>query len=82
MKKVNLMLFSYYREKIGTDQIQVPIEEKDTVEDLYFWLLKKYPGAIYPMKSLRFAVNGEYVDKGKSLEDSDEVVFIPPVAGG
>jgi len=82
MKEIKLLLFSFYREKIGKDEISIPIEPHDTVEDLYFWLVKQYPKAIYPMEGLRFAVNGEYVDKNKKLNENDEVALVPPVAGG
>ena len=31
---------------------------------------------------VRAAVNGEFVEDGHALRDGDEVVFVPPVAGG
>ncbi|MCC7228858.1 MAG: molybdopterin converting factor subunit 1 [Fimbriimonadaceae bacterium] len=31
---------------------------------------------------VRFAVNGEYVGAEHTLREGDEVVFVPPVAGG
>ncbi|MBT3666040.1 MAG: hypothetical protein HN548_01060 [Opitutae bacterium] len=31
---------------------------------------------------MRVACNGDFVDLNCSLSDGDEVVFIPPVAGG
>ena len=31
---------------------------------------------------VRAAVNGEFADDGHPLADGDEVVFVPPVAGG
>ena len=31
---------------------------------------------------LLYAVNREYVDRGRALEDGDEVALIPPVSGG
>ncbi len=30
----------------------------------------------------RFVVNGSYVESSHPLQEGDEVVFIPPVAGG
>ena len=51
------------------------------------------PGALYaelkdrhrftlPGDRIRAAVNGEFVASTDALSDGDEVVFIPPVAGG
>ncbi len=31
---------------------------------------------------IRAAVNGEFVAAGAPLRDGDEIVFVPPVAGG
>lgn len=82
MKKVKVLLFSFFRETVGSDEIEIPIEEKDTVEDLYFWLVKQYPKTVFPLQNLRFAVNGEYVEKEKPVNENDEVVLVPPVSGG
>ncbi len=81
-KTVTLQLFAFFREKVGTDQLAVPLESKETVEDLYFWLMKQYPQSRFPLKNLRFAVNGEYVSKEHVVFAGDEVALIPPVAGG
>lgn len=35
-----------------------------------------------PLELVRFAVNGAYVDSQHPLHEGDEVVLIPPVAGG
>lgn len=82
MKKIRLQFFAFFRERMGVDQMEVPIEDGDTIEDLYFWLRKNYPETAFPLPSLRFAVNGEYVGKTAFINDNDEVVLVPPVAGG
>jgi molybdopterin converting factor small subunit len=33
-------------------------------------------------ESIRIALNGDFVELNCSLTDGDEIVFIPPVAGG
>lgn len=35
-----------------------------------------------PSPLIRVAVNGAFVDDGRVLADGDQVVLIPPVAGG
>lgn len=82
MKKVRLLLYAFLRETVCQDSLEVPIQEGDTVEDLYFWLRAHYPLAALPLNCLRFAVNGEYVKRDAPLRDQDEVVLVPPVAGG
>lgn len=82
MKTARLLLYAYFREKIGRDELRVPLEGGDTVEDMYFWVCRHYPQAAFPMACLRFAVNGEYANRAQTLAENDEVVLIPPVAGG
>ena len=82
MNRVRLLLYAFLREKVGMDELEVPLEKGDTLEDLYFWLCVRYPQAAIPLPCLRFAVNGQYVSKNVLLHDGDEVVLVPPVAGG
>jgi molybdopterin converting factor small subunit len=52
-----------------------------TAADLYDELRGRYSFRL-PRSQLRVAVNGEFADWGRALVEGDEVVFIPPVAGG
>lgn len=39
-------------------------------------------GFTLTQSQVRFAINGSYVEPTDLLNDGDEVVFLPPVAGG
>jgi len=78
--RVKLKLFAYLRETVGIKEEEIEIEEGTKVGQLWSTFNHRIPGN----KNFRilFAVNGEYVEEGRELNEGDEVVFIPPVSGG
>lgn len=52
-----------------------------TVGELRNQLMVDFP-AFEKLRSLKFAVNTEYVEDTFELKETDEVVLIPPVSGG
>lgn len=78
--KVKVLLFAGLREKAGQGELELELEPGVTPRDL--------PGKIFgssmvlPPKSLRYAVNEDYVAGDGVLKEGDEVALIPPVAGG
>jgi len=79
---MKLTLISY---GIAKDILQSREQEYDldvkTISELKQSLFKSYP-ALEKLKSLSFAVNEEYKEDSFVLTENDEVVIIPPVAGG
>ncbi len=59
-------------------EIDLPVH---TIDELKSSLFKSYP-ALEKLQSISFAVNEEYREDSFSLSENDEVVIIPPVAGG
>jgi molybdopterin converting factor subunit 1 len=75
---VNVRYFALFRERVGRDEERIATEAA-TVQDLYAELR---PRLGLDPSMVRAAVNGEFADDGHPLADGDEVVFVPPVAGG
>ena len=78
MPTVDVRYFALFRERAGRDSERIATPAA-TVGDLY--------GELEPRLGLaatlvRAAVNGEFVETDHALRDGDEVVFVPPVAGG
>jgi molybdopterin converting factor subunit 1 len=77
---VRVRLFASYREAAGAAQLETPLAQGATVQELLDLLasripaLKRAPGMV--------AVNHAYVALSAVLHDADEVAFIPPVSGG
>jgi molybdopterin converting factor subunit 1 len=80
--KVKVKLFAILRERAGTAEVIKEIKEGSTVADLWAALQQDYPKLAVPGVRLLYAVNQNYVKPDCVLNNSDEVVFIPPVSGG
>jgi MoaE-MoaD fusion protein len=73
--RVTVRLFAGLRERAGTARLEIDGVER--VEDVWakLELGDEPPGLLY-------AVNRDYVERGRALADGDEVAVIPPVSGG
>jgi molybdopterin synthase catalytic subunit/molybdopterin converting factor small subunit len=72
---ITVRLFAGLRERAGTARLE--IEGVERVGDVWAKLaLGEEPAG------LLYAVNRDYADRGRALEDGDEVALIPPVSGG
>ena len=73
--RVTVRLFAGLRERAGTARLEIDGVER--VEDVWAKLaLGEEPAG------LLYAVNRDYVERGRALADGDEVAVIPPVSGG
>ena len=77
---VRLRYFAVLRDQRGLEEESVETEAR-TPSQLYAQLSERHRFRL-PSQMVRAAVNGAFVDESYELQDGDEVVFIPPVAGG
>jgi molybdopterin synthase catalytic subunit len=75
--KVAGRLFAALRERAGTREAALELEEGASVDDVWAAL-----GLGEEPSGLVYAVNRTYVERGTPLADGDEVALIPPVSGG
>jgi molybdopterin converting factor subunit 1 len=80
MPRVNLHYYALLREQAGRQTESVDTDA-GTPAALYAELAAKH-GFSLPASQLKVAVNAAFTDWERRLDDGDEVVFIPPVAGG
>jgi molybdopterin converting factor subunit 1 len=82
MIRVRLLLFAVLRDIAGGGESDLVLQKGSTAQDVWQTLRERYPElASYAAPPLT-AVNMEYVPPETTLEDGDEVAFIPPVSGG
>ena len=83
---MKILYFSWLREKIGTESEEIKVSEKiSDVNELVEYLKKsseKHSIAFQNMKSIKVAVNKEFANFDKKIQDQDEIAFFPPVTGG
>lgn len=80
MKTITVKYFAILREQRGEAEEKLTTEA-DNAQSLYEELQTQH-GFTLPVDRLRAAVNGEFQPWPAPLNEGDEVVFIPPVAGG
>ena len=80
MPRVNLHYYALLREQAGRQSETVDTSSA-TPAALYAELAARY-GFRLPASQLQVAVNAAFADWERPLADGDEIVFIPPVAGG
>ena len=80
MARVRLRYFALLRDQAGCGDETVETTATDAA-GLYGELAARH-GFSLERDRLRVAVNAEFADWSHVLADGDEVVFIPPVAGG
>ena len=85
-KPLKILYFAWLRERTGTAEEMVVLPaDVHTVSDLVNCLSLRSTGhaaAFQSRKTVRCAVNQEFVDQTWALHPGDEVAFFPPVTGG
>lgn len=76
-----IILFGIAKDIVGAQKLAWPEAELYTVGDLRKWLLAQYP-QFGNLNYLRIAVNEAYAEDDQMIHAGDEIVLIPPVAGG
>jgi molybdopterin converting factor subunit 1 len=80
MKTIHLQYFALLREQAGTAAEAVLTEATDAAA-LFAERSREHHFSL-PPERLRVAINGDFCTFETTLSDGDEVVFLPPVAGG
>ncbi len=96
MIKVKVYTILGVKKIIGQGELEVSISQGSTVQTVLFWMTKTYgdelsshlfePGTVNLLPHIRLMVNGRSVRFLNGMEtvlhDGDEVLLLPPVAGG
>jgi molybdopterin converting factor subunit 1 len=78
---VTAFLFASYAEALGSDRVELALDESTTVRDVVEQLRALPGGSALPATPL-VAVNLTYAKADQRVRSGDEVAIIPPVAGG
>jgi len=88
MVVVRVLIFGSARSLTGGEKERTftwPDQDKITVLELVSHVIHRYPSLNALIDSMLIAVNMEYVSTHSStvsLNEKDEIAFIPPLAGG
>lgn len=79
---IRILYFATFREQVGRDEESRRLPEATSVSQLWARLSEEVPFFRRFPAMPPAAVNREYVRGERTLEEGDEVAFLPPVAGG
>jgi molybdopterin converting factor small subunit len=79
-KTIHLRYYALLREERGLSQETIQTTAQ-TVQELYGQLRKKHHFKL-STNLLRLAINNEFKGWATKIKSNDEIIFIPPVAGG
>jgi molybdopterin synthase catalytic subunit len=80
--RVNVRLFAMLRQQAGWNARELELPTGATIEDAWQALIGIAPALEKSKDVIRFAHNRGYAAFDQPLADGDELVLIPPVAGG
>ena len=79
---VRIRLFARLREIAGAAELQRTVAEGATAGAVWEVLAMEFPGLSAYATAVSCAVNEEHARLTATLQDGDEVAFLPPVSGG
>ncbi len=82
MNKVQVLLFSTLRERVGQKTITLELPENTTVSQFKKVLGEEYPSIVENLKTVLVAINKEYAFDDDLIPANAEMAVFPPVSGG
>ena len=80
--RITVRLFAMLRQQAGWRERELELPEGATIAHAWRALVELVPDFDRQREVVRFARNREYASADQHLADGDELVLIPPVAGG
>ena len=80
--RITVRLFARLRDITGTSKIQQEYPDGATVRVIWDALATDYTELGPYRETVSTAINAEYAQMNQTLNDGDEVAFLPPVSGG
>lgn len=80
--RVNIKMFAQLRDKAGTGDLWLEVNDDATVKHVWLALVAAHPELAPFETSVSAAVNATYARMHTKVNAGDEVAFLPPVSGG
>ena len=80
--QIKVLFFGMLKDIVGRAEEGLTLEEGSSIGRLYELYAARFPKLAEHSSSVLFSRNREFAKRGESLQDGDEVAFLPPVSGG
>ena len=80
--RVTVRLFARLRDLAGSGELARDVSSPATVGSVWSELVHEMPALRDYERTMSVAVNADYARMTASVQDGDEVAFLPPVSGG
>lgn len=80
--QVEVKLFAHLRERAGRETLRLEVAPPATGRTLFAAIEAGCPELAPYLRSVRLAVNLDFVPLDAPIEPGDELALIPPVSGG
>jgi molybdopterin converting factor subunit 1 len=80
--RVTVKLFARLRDLAGAGELTRDVSAPATVQTVWNSLVAEMPSLAEYERTMSVALNAEYSRMAASVNEGDEVAFLPPVSGG
>lgn len=80
--KVKIKLYGRYKNKTGKEEIELEIQEGDTIGDVFDILIKKNPALKKDKNFIMVSLNNNYSTLETKIKKGDVITILPPIVGG
>jgi len=80
--RVTIRLFARLRDLAGSGELVRDVAPPATVQTVWRTLVTEMPALGEYERTMSVAVNADYARMTASVNEGDEVAFLPPVSGG